>query len=117
MTESTFSGVTSVEVAGTAPPGVQTHTVFTGNMFMKSLFMATAADLGINSSFAVNNGFVVCSMTTGTVQLCCVCALLPLSHCSRGLFFVALNAILSKDRRGYTKGQANQAEQTKKTTH
>jgi hypothetical protein len=117
MTESTFSGVAIFEVAGAAPPGVQTHAVLAGDMFMKSLFMATAADLGINSSFAVNNGFVVCSMTTGTVQLRCVCALLPLSHCSRRLFFVTFNAIISNDRRAYTKGQANQAEQTKTTTH
>jgi hypothetical protein len=109
MAESTFSGVAGVEVASAAPPGVQAHAMFTGGMFMISLFMATAADPGINSSFTVNDGLVVCAMTTGTVQLCCVCALLPLSHCSGGLLFVTLNAILSNDRRSYAKGQGKQA--------
>jgi hypothetical protein len=117
MAESAFSRVASIEIAGTTPPGVQPHTVLTGNVFMKSLFMATATDLGVNDSVTVNNGLVICSMTSGTVQFCCMCAFLPLSHCSRRLLFVALNAIISAGSCCHNKDQAKQAKQANKTIH
>jgi hypothetical protein len=91
--------------------------MFTIDVFMEGLFVTTAANLGINECLAINDRLMILTMACAAANGCRMNAALPLRYRSRRLLFVALNAIFSKNRTGHAKGQANQAEQTKKTTH
>jgi hypothetical protein len=69
MTESTSCFVAQWFIPGTAPTGVQPHTVTTCKMFCVLLSMTTATNLGTYITVTPVHSRMVCTMTIHAIQL------------------------------------------------
>jgi hypothetical protein len=96
---------------------MEAHTMLALDMLMKSLFVASSADLGIYGSITFNDRFMIIAMTCTATGSFNMGATLPLHHSSRGLLFVTLNAIIRKSHRVQAQAKNDQTEQTQQKTH
>jgi hypothetical protein len=96
MAESAFALVSTGEIAGAAPAGVEPHTVAALAVRVKSLLVAGGTGFHINPCLTLEHLFVVSSMALLAADISFgMSAPLPLPHSRRGLFTMTGDALLS----------------------
>jgi hypothetical protein len=96
MAESAFALVSTGEIAGATPAGVETHTVATLAVRVKSLLVAGGTGFHINPRLTLQHLFVVSSVALLATDICFgMSAPLPLPDSRRGLFTVTGEALFS----------------------